>query len=387
VPAASSSPAASSPPVASGPTPAPGATSLAIAGACAASLKKEKYCFDAFVGPVSRSERPDGKTKFDAKGCLPPDKTTDSCLGVTDVLAGPVKEGKRCCYTVCRGPEQPCGRPFLGDDARRRTAPLTRAEGWSSAPFARGLGAAVDDPALAVRLRDEWLGDAAAEHASVASFARFALELMAVGAPSDIVADAQRAGLDEIEHARACYTLATAYDRAAGGAPAPPFAPGPLSLDGIRLRCGLAEIAAAAAEEACVGETFAALVAAESYAECMDAAPREVLARIAEDEARHAELGWRFAAWAAVAGGASVAAAVDAALARGIGDLRDLAPAPGEARTELRRTLRAAGRLDRAARREVAGRATRLIGDLRASILARISNGTPSSPSARSLGE
>lgn len=42
--------------------------------------------------------------------------------------------------------------------------------------------------AARVCLRHAWLADASAEHASVASFARFALELMAVGAPGGLVA-------------------------------------------------------------------------------------------------------------------------------------------------------------------------------------------------------
>jgi hypothetical protein len=58
---------------------------------------------------------------------------------------------------------------------------------------------------------------------------------------------------------------------------------------------------------------------ARKAAASSDAAVRGVLATIAEDEARHAELAWRFVAWALQAGGdavrRAVAAAFDAALA------------------------------------------------------------------------
>ncbi|MCA9546694.1 MAG: ferritin-like domain-containing protein, partial [Myxococcales bacterium] len=59
-----------------------------------------------------------------------------------------------------------------------------------------------EDPAQRARLADHWTRQALAEHASVASFARFALHLMAVGAPPDLLVATHQAGLDEIEHAR-----------------------------------------------------------------------------------------------------------------------------------------------------------------------------------------
>jgi hypothetical protein len=47
-----------------------------------------------------------------------------------------------------------------------------------------------------------------------------------------------------------------------------------------------------------VGETVAALEAAEGAAQALDPAIRTTLAAIARDEARHAELAWDFVAWA-----------------------------------------------------------------------------------------
>lgn len=56
-----------------------------------------------------------------------------------------------------------------------------------------------------------WTTAARAEHASVASFARFTLQLLHLGAPADLVADAQQAGLDEVRHARLCFGVAVAW--------------------------------------------------------------------------------------------------------------------------------------------------------------------------------
>ena len=76
--------------------------------------------------------------------------------------------------------------------------------------------AAIDVSALAARdritLAHGWRHDAALEHASIASFAAFALDLMALGAPADLVARAHAAALDETRHASLCYAIATAYD-------------------------------------------------------------------------------------------------------------------------------------------------------------------------------
>jgi hypothetical protein len=79
----------------------------------------------------------------------------------------------------------------------------------------------------------------------------------------------------------------------------------------------LAEAAAAAVREGCIGETVAALLAAEQARGARDADVRAALEKIAGDEARHAELAWRFVAWAADRGGSEVRAAVARAFAEG----------------------------------------------------------------------
>ena len=49
-------------------------------------------------------------------------------------------------------------------------------------------------PALRRRLAELWSQDALLEHASIASFSRFALQLLAVAAPPALVAGAHRVG-------------------------------------------------------------------------------------------------------------------------------------------------------------------------------------------------
>jgi hypothetical protein len=194
-------------------------------------------------------------------------------------------------------------------------------------------------PSLRARLAAAWAEDGLLEHASIASFGRFAFELMAVGAPEELVAEAHRAALDEVEHARLCLGLAGAY---AGEA----VAAGPFPFEGrVAVSGDLADVAARAAREGCIGETLASVQAAEQLAWAEDPAVHEALAVLAEDEARHAELSFRFVAWAIGRGGAEVRAAVARAFAEPV--------ALPEPRGALPPEVRAHGRLDPAALRAV----------------------------------
>lgn len=171
----------------------------------------------------------------------------------------------------------------------------------------KGLGA-IDvsslPEALRQRLADEWSRDALFEHASVASFSRFSLHLMAVAAPPDLLLDAHRAAIDEVKHARMCFALASAYARE-------PLGPGALPLEGDILGAlDLQSIVLATVHEGCIGETLASLEASTVLEIAEEPAVKDVLTHIAEDEGRHAELAWRFVKWALPRGGPSLRLAV-----------------------------------------------------------------------------
>jgi hypothetical protein len=153
------------------------------------------------------------------------------------------------------------------------------------------------------------------EHASVASFARFSLTLLAVGAPADLVELAHRAALDEVRHARLCFALASAY---AGE----DIAPGPFPVGGAQ-PVSLMALAVDTVREGCIGETVAAVIAAEQLARATDPAVQAALARIVVDEARHAELAWRTVAWALRASGDDVRAAVEQAFVEALAARRE----------------------------------------------------------------
>lgn len=191
------------------------------------------------------------------------------------------------------------GRPFLVEGRERLASRVARGDWYSADAFGEGSDTPSADPALRDALHRGWLEQALMEHASVAAFARFSLQLLALGAPAHLCSQAASAMQDEIEHARACFTLARRHSDADVG-------PGPLDLTGALDATDLQTIVFATIAEGCIGETVAAIEAAEALAHCDDDDARPILARIARDETRHAELAWRFVAWALEIGPAAL---------------------------------------------------------------------------------
>lgn len=190
-------------------------------------------------------------------------------------------------HRVCVEPMCAIGRPFLVA-GEARVAQVTARRDWSAelCPRLDGVTAA-EREALAAH----WTQAGQMEHASIAAFARFSLHLLSMGAPPGLLLEAQAAMADETEHARVCFALASAY---AGRPVGPGALPMDRALDGGSAR----EIVVTAIREGCVGETAAAIEAAEAAAHAEDPAVRAALEKIAADETRHAELAWRFVAWA-----------------------------------------------------------------------------------------
>jgi len=208
-----------------------------------------------------------------------------------------------CCYRVTfktvEGVHCGVGRPLLVDGQAMTAAPCEndadtrwQAEGLRPSvtplsPQARGL------------LAEYWTQMALAEHASVASFARFSLDLMAFGAPPELLSGAARAAADEVEHTTLCLALASAYRGSA-------VAPGPLTVPGTA-SASLEALVEATIREGCIGETLAAIQAAHQLKQATDPVVRHVLERIVVDESRHAELAWATVRWAIGVGGAAMA--------------------------------------------------------------------------------
>jgi hypothetical protein len=175
------------------------------------------------------------------------------------------------------------GRPFLvrGEE---RLAPLAARSDWQLelTPCLTDLDAAARHE-LGVR----WARIGQMEHASIGAFARFALELLMLGAPPDLIQATQQAMADETRHALLAYGLASAYAGRKLG-------PGPLDVEGSLERPTLLTVVRTTFIEGCIGETVAAMEAAEALSRAADPAVRSVLNEVARDERRHAELAWCF---------------------------------------------------------------------------------------------
>ncbi|HEX6276113.1 MAG TPA: ferritin-like domain-containing protein [Polyangiaceae bacterium] len=197
---------------------------------------------------------------------------------------------------ICQPMNCEPGRPFLVAGTLR-TAPSAPRPDW------RGDREWLDVSALSLEVREHvghfYAGCAALEHASIAAFARFSLELLGVGAPPEFVAETTRAMRDETEHAMVMYGLASHFlGRSLG--------PGCLAIEGALDATTLEELALATLEElalatfveGALGETLGALELHEASLHASDPAVRDALRRIASDETRHAALAFRFVAWA-----------------------------------------------------------------------------------------
>jgi hypothetical protein len=181
----------------------------------------------------------------------------------------------------------PIGRPFLIAGMERLACSVSRAD-WCNTLGNRAGALSLE---LSAALATAFTRQALMEHASIAAFARFSLQLLALGAPPELVQAAARAMQDETRHAQACFALASRHAGTAVG-------PGPLTLDGALADNSWLGVVRDTILEGCIGETVAALEAAEAAAHCLDPDTRRVLLDIAREESQHAELAWRFVTWA-----------------------------------------------------------------------------------------
>ncbi len=179
------------------------------------------------------------------------------------IQSGPMQTMDMCCYETVQTLCGAGGRAYLVEDRAVVAAPLFGADdrGWIE-----GARPALDamTPEERAVLAEAWTASGLLEHASVASFSRSSLSLLAAGAPAELVLGTHRAALDEIVHARLCFALASAYRGEA-------IAPGPFPVAGdVHVSANLAAIAVSTVEEGCIGETVAAIVASEQLARATD---------------------------------------------------------------------------------------------------------------------
>ena len=125
----------------------------------------------------------------------------------------------------------------------------------------------------------EWLQQGEGEHASVASFARHTLQLMSIGAPSELLVRSQSASIDEIKHAKMCYGLASIFlDQN--------MIPGVFDVENSLESLEIQDIISSVIHEGCIEETLAALEAHFRAEVAQDLTVKATLVEIAYDETK-----------------------------------------------------------------------------------------------------
>jgi hypothetical protein len=130
------------------------------------------------------------------------------------------------------------GRP-LRVDGENRVASTSNIHGGSA--DLHGESSATD---YALVLAEYWSHVCAMEHARVASVNRVSPQLMALGAPADLVRRTQQAAVDDVPHAERAFGLAAHFEGVSVG-------PGPLSLRGVSLEAFPEQVLTDLVEEAC----------------------------------------------------------------------------------------------------------------------------------------
>ena len=137
-----------------------------------------------------------------------------------------------------------------------------------------------------------WVEQAEGEHASVASFARNTLQLMTLGSPSNLLVESQQAAIDEINHAKISYDIASTITGLK-------LAPGPLDVQESMKKVDLVSVTRSIIHEGCVGETLAAVEARVRGHATEEQYIKTSLMQIAEEETNHAQLAWDTIEWIA----------------------------------------------------------------------------------------
>jgi len=195
--------------------------------------------------------------------------------------------------------------------------PVERGEAWTRLAPDGALTLAEETRALDAPTRGalaaQWRENGRTEHASVAAFARLTLDLMALGAPPELVASANRDALDEIRHAELCFALARALDGSAEGPGPFPAAARARTLSRVRT-VALAELAVDSLVDGAIHEGVSARIVAKLARRCEDPTVRAMMKEIAADEGRHARHGWDVVRFCLAEGGEPVARAIEGAM-------------------------------------------------------------------------
>ena len=209
-----------------------------------------------------------------------------------------------CCYdtvaatvgTLCgETPPAPTeGRPLIFEGVAQ-AASISLGKAWSKGPLAESSLLTLKQRQV---LSTFWLKTAQMEHASVASFHQFALDLMRFGASPELLIRTNKAILDEVAHAKAAFAITE-------GLLGQPVSPSEFHMN-IQPTVNVSDFATKVALEGAINETIAVVLASLQRAKCTDFAIQQFLSDVIREEAEHAELAWDTLRWLVTKGGQDV---------------------------------------------------------------------------------
>ena len=163
------------------------------------------------------------------------------------------------------------------------------------------------------RLAETWKRRSAAEYLAVSTFSILAIDLVAAGAPADVLSHCVRAQLDEIRHAELAIRMVEIY----GGSRIEPVA-GMSRLPDSQEMSKLQQAVANTLLVSCVSETYATTILTATRDLTTDPVAHAVLTSIYSDEVMHARLGWSYLRFGIDKGGQKVIEAASAMVPRAI---------------------------------------------------------------------
>ena len=175
--------------------------------------------------------------------------------------------------------------------------------------WSRGVEPIAIDGSSRAGVAAQWRENARTEHASVGAFAGLTMDLLALGAPPDLLASAQRDGLDEVRHAQMCLGLAAGIDGVDRSPASFPAVRSARALPRTRV-LALARLAVDSLVDGVLHEGVSARMLARLARVAEVAQIRETLTELAADEGRHAAHAWHVVQWCIREGGAPVAHAL-----------------------------------------------------------------------------
>jgi len=143
----------------------------------------------------------------------------------------------------------------------------------------------------------EWLQQGLAEHASIASFSRFSLDLISLAAPSFLIELVHQASLDEIRHSKIAFDLANMFLSAMGDEHehhGKCVNPAMIATHHINVDANCHRILTDLINGGCFNELVSAL---QSLTDAKNLKSKQLLYSVAMDEVKHCSLAWIAMTW------------------------------------------------------------------------------------------